>query len=89
MLIYQRLECVATVSLQCVNLAGLNYLRNDAGVRFEPGRCNHAGIFNSERTLKMQRIAPCSLVWGIGLELITLSSKLKPNLNSRIRKLSV
>lgn len=89
MLIYQRLECVATVSLQCVNLAGLNYLRNDAGVRFEPGRCNHAGIFNGERTLKMQRIAPCSLVWGIGLELITLSTKLKPNLNSRIRKLSV
>ena len=56
-------------------------------MRFEPGRCNHAGIFNGERTLKIQRIAPGSPVWGIGLERITLSSKLKPNLNSRIRKI--
>ena len=72
-------------SLQGVNLAGLNYLRNDAGVRFEPGRCNHAGIFNDEKTLKVQRIAPGSLVWGFVLELITLFSKLKSNINSRIR----
>ena len=72
-------------SLQGVNLAGLNYLRNDAGVRFEPGRCNHAGIFNDEKTLKVHRIAPGSLVWGFVLELITLFSELKSNINSRIR----
>ena len=54
-------------------------------MRFEPGRCNHAGIFNDERTLKIQRIAPGSLVWGFVLELITLSSELKRNINRRSR----